>query len=317
MKVLALDIGGTNTRMAEIESGEKARVVKKKLIYTKSIKNLSKEIKSFSKLDTACVAIAAPITGKKAKLTNADLTIDSEQLKKDLKLKKIILVNDFFAVGHGIKNLEKKNIVVLHKGKKVKSGIKIATGPGTGLGTVYILNGEVLPCETGWTAVGIDGIDDYALIDFLKSKYSRPIYYEDVLSGRGLIDIYDHLEIKSNLNTNMEIRKQIKDEPVHKAKLLVKYSKKEKLCSMALGIFTKFYARFVRDCCLSPLSSEVFLVGGISGAIRPYLKKTFMEEFMKHSIYNNLLSRVEINLVLDEDIGLLGAGSIALDSKNL
>ena len=88
---------------------------------------------------------------------------------------------------------------------------------------------------------GIENIDDYALLDYLRSKYNDEVYYEDVISGRGLLDIYDHLEIKSNLEMNMKIRKLIKEEPVNKAKLITKYSSKDKLCDMTLRIFTKFY----------------------------------------------------------------------------
>jgi len=161
------------------------------------------------------------------------------------------------------------------------------------------------------TSLGIEDIDDYALLDFLKSKYPEQIYYEDIVSGRGLLNIYDHLEIKSNLKINMKIRKLIKKEPVHKAQVITKYSSKDKLCHMTLSIFTKFYARFVRDSALNLISSKVYLVGGISSAIKPYLKKYFVKEFLRHRSHKSLLKRVHVAVILNQDVGLIGSGAMA------
>ena len=80
---------------------------------------------------------------------------------------------------------------------------------------------------------------------------------------------------------------------------------------MTLRIFTKFYARFVRDSALNLISSEVYLVGGISEAIKPYLKKFFLKEFLKHRTYSSMLKKVKLSVILNEDVGLIGAGAVA------
>ncbi|MCM2325417.1 MAG: glucokinase [Candidatus Woesearchaeota archaeon] len=312
MEVLALDIGGTNTRIAVIDVDKKVSIKKKLFMPTRDVGNVSKIINMFDKkIQKACIGVAGPVTENRAKLTNANLVVDVEQLKKETKLKQIKIVNDFQAIGFGLDYMNKSDFKHLHPGNGFKTNIKMAIGAGTGLGKVHIIDGKLFACEPGWTTLGIEGIEDYALADYLMHKYNRPVYYEDVLSGRGLIDIYDYLEIKANLETNMKVRKEIKDEPVHKAKVLIKYSKKDKLCDMALNIFTRFYARFIRDSCLNILTSQVYIVGGISIAIQPYLKKHFLEEFTKHNIYNSLLKKVKIDLCLDENVGLIGAGAMA------
>ena len=90
-----------------------------------------------------------------------------------------------------------------------------------------------------------------------------------------------------NLQINFKIRKLIKEEPVYKAKIITEYSSKDKLCDMTLKIFTKFYARFVRDSALNLISSRVYLVGGISVAICPYLETFFIA--LRISGYNPYL----------------------------
>jgi glucokinase len=312
MPVLGLDIGGTHSRIALIEIKTRPVITKKKKVLTKDIKDLSKFINDFNTdAERACVGFAGPIFGNKAELTNADLSIDLRKLRKKTNLK-IDLINDFHAAGYGVPFLRKKDFLVLNKGSRMRSNVRMV-GPGTGLGKSYIIDNEAYPTEAGHTTLGVEDIEDYALLDYLKGKYSDTIYYEDVLSGRGLLDIYDHIEIKSNLEVNMKIRKLIRKEPVYKAKIITKYSKQDKLSDMTLRIFTKFYARFVRDSCLNLISSQVFLVGGISEAIRNYLKKDFIKEFTKHRKYSKLLKKIHVSVILNHDVGLIGAGALAGD----
>ncbi len=312
MEVIALDIGGTNTRIALVDINEKPVIKKEKIYVTRNVKNVESLIKKFNKnAENAGIGFAGPIMSHKAKLTNADLKIDARELKKKTGLKKIYLMNDFYANGVGSRFVEKKDEYVINKGRGFKNNVSIVVGAGTGLGKSIIIEDTVYPCEPGGTTLTIEDIDDYALFDYFKIKYRRIPIYEDVLSGNGLIDIYDHLEIKSNLKTNLKIRGLIKKEPYYKAQVITRYSSKDKLCDMTLQIFTKFYGRFIRDSCLNLLSSKVYLIGGISMAIKPYLKKYFMQEFLNNQRYQKLLKKVNISLIENMDIGLIGAAAVA------
>ncbi|MEM2138548.1 MAG: ROK family protein [Candidatus Woesearchaeota archaeon] len=322
MKVLALDIGGTNTRISFIEIKNKKPVITKLLKkFTNEINDLAAFINDFNKntCKECCVGFAGPVIGKKLRLTNANLEIDVDDLKRRTNLN-IIFINDFHAVGLGVKYLNEKEFLILNKGKGFNNNVEMVVGPGTGLGKSYIINNKVYPCEGGLTTLGIEDIQDYALLDYLKDKQdlknNSPVYYEDVISGDGLIDIYDHLEIKTNMKLNLKLRSLIKEEPVNKAKIISKYSSKDKLCDMTLHIFTKFYARFVRDSALNLISSKVYLVGGISEAISNYLEKYFMKEFLRHRKYSSLLKKINVSVVLNQDVGILGAGALAANLVN-
>ena len=310
--VVGLDVGGTKLRIASIEIKNKPIILNEKTIFTQKVKNLAPLIRNFNnKADAACVGFAGPIVGNKAKLTNAELSVNVKKLMKETKLKEITLINDFHAIGYGVPFLSKSDFLVLNKGQGFNNNVEMVVGPGTGLGKAYIIINKVYPCEGGLTTLGIEDIEDYALVDYLKHKYSGPVYFEDVISGRGLMDIYDHLEIISNLKINFKVRNLIKEEPVNKAKLITLYSSEDQLCDMTLRIFTKFYARFVRDSALNLISSKVYLVGGISAAIKPYLKKFFITEFLKHRKYTSLLKRVNVSVILEQNVGLIGCGAVA------
>ena len=72
-QVLALDIGGTNSRIALIEVTNKPVIKQKKAFLTKDVKNISSIINKFNKnIDTGCIGFAGPNTGNKAKITNAN-----------------------------------------------------------------------------------------------------------------------------------------------------------------------------------------------------------------------------------------------------
>jgi glucokinase len=313
-EVLALDIGGTNARIASIVIKDNKPIIRKqKVQFTKDVVSLAAYIKAFGhNSNDMCIGFAGPIMGNRAKLTNGTMNIDVSTLKKETKIENIRLINDFQANGYGLKYLTREDLLVINNGKGVPNNeVEMVVGPGTGLGKAYFMDGKVYPCEGGLTCVGIEDIDDYALVDYIRKKVDGQIYYEDLVSGRGLIDIYDYLEIKNNMELNMGLRRQIKEEPIHKAMLLVRHSSKDKLCDMTLRIFVEFYARFVRDSALNLISSKVYLVGGISEAIAPYLKKHFQKEFLNHRMYSGILKQIHVSVVLRQDLGLIGAGAVA------
>ena len=81
----------------------------------------------------------------------------------------------------------------------------------------------------------------------------------------------------------------------------------DELCDSTLVYFTKYFARFTRDSALHLIPSKIYLSGGISPIIKEYIKKYFMKEFIKHRKYSGLLKKINISVVLNTDVGLLGA----------
>src|SRR3989344_3445517 len=306
MEVLALDIGGTNARIGLLEAkGKKISLKEKRIFSTKNVYNIPKLINGFGKnAERACFAVAGPIAGKKAKLTNAVLTIDISKVKKETRLKHVALVNDFHANAAALPFLRKSDIFALNK-CSAKDGIKMVIGAGTGLGKSYVIDGKIFPSEGGHTIVGVEDIDEYALVDYIKKKIKGTVCYEDVLSGRGISEIYEYLEIKSNLTMNGRMHRLIQ-EADRKPEIITENYKKDKLSGLAVRLFVKFYARFARDSALNTLCSEIYLAGGIAKAIKDPMKEGFMKEFLNHRHYSSLLKKMKVALVMNPDIGLIG-----------
>ncbi len=334
--IISLDIGGTNTRIGLLEISQSQNkimiaVKKKKKYLTESIiKKLGKSnqtssitmfseavssiIKKFgkeSKAKTSNIAIgfAGPVSGKRPKLSNLGMALDIDLLREKTKASSVNIINDFSANAYGFPFIKKKDIFVLQKGiSKPNPKVIMLLGAGTGLGKSYIIDNRVYSCEPGWTLVGIKDIDDYALLDYFKGKLSRTPYYEDLVSASGLVNIYKYLEIKYNL-----AKKSIKSSP--DTKLIIKYGKKDKLAGISIARFMDFYSRFARDSCLGLIPDEVYLTGGLSAALKPFFEKYFLKGFLDNARHKALLKKIRISLVLNEDIGLLGAAAFAAGLK--
>ncbi|MBD3204170.1 ROK family protein [Candidatus Woesearchaeota archaeon] len=310
--VLSMDIGGTNCRIGIFKN---KRIIRKKYYPTKKIKNFSKKVSGYLKKNSkykikkAGIGFAGPIIGNIAELTNADLKINRKKLEKQLNLK-ITIINDFHALGYGISLLKKKDLFEISK-PKFKNDIKMVVGPGTGLGKAYIVHKLVFPGEGGQTLIGIEDIHDYALVDYLTKEFGKPVYYEDVLSGRGIINLYKHLAIKTSYKRNHKAGEKIKKKLLKSAEMVTKYSSKDELCDITLKEFTKYFARFTRDSALHLIPCRIYLSGGISPEIKKYIKKYFIKEFTKHRSYSDLLKKIGISVILNTDTGLLGAGFAA------
>ena len=289
-KVLALDIGGTNSRIALIEFNKnKYKFLDEKIYPTKNINKFEDIFSYFGhNAESACIGFAGPVTGNKAKLTNANLSIDVKRLKKKTGIKKISLINDFHANGYCINYLKKKDTLSLNKGS-LKNNVIMVIGPGTGLGKAYVINDIPYPCESGQTTLGIENEDEYKILKHLNKK-NKYVYYENVLSGKGISELYEFYSGKKNIDPR--IITDLKDKNAKKT----------------LSTFTKFFARFTRDSALSLISCEVYLMGGITTAIPDYLKREFMTEFLKHRNYTHLLKKIKVKAVLNKDAGLIGAG---------
>jgi glucokinase len=172
MDVLSLDIGGTNTRIALVEIDKYPIIKKEKSLLTKKVKSVSSLINSFNskKLEVAGIGFAGPIMSHKAKLTNADLSINSAEIKKNTSLKNIYLINDYYAIGVGSKFMKKSDLHVINQGSGFRNNVSMTIGAGTGLGKSLIIENKVYPCEPGGTTLTIENIDDYALFDFSKQN---------------------------------------------------------------------------------------------------------------------------------------------------
>ncbi len=274
-------------------------------------------------IDTLCLAVAGPVSFDRQKvfLTNAKYEVKADKILKDTYLKSVILMNDFEAVAYAVNLLDVENSEQIMKVKHVKVQGKqpiIAVGAGTGLGkSVMVYDDEKkiyvpIPCEAGHSDFPVHGESENDMRKFVQEKgeFDYPVRYEDFLSGRGLVNIYDYLTIKKGYSASDEIRSP---------KDISRLRDEDETCKEVFRIFVKFYARAIKNFVLGDLArGGVFIAGGIAANNKEiFTSEDFFEELYDNGKYVEILKQIPIYVMADYDLSLLGGALAAVKRQDL
>lgn len=257
----------------------------------------------------ACLAVAGPVENKKGyqivKMTNAELVIDTRVFKKETGLNKILITNDFDAISYAINVLKRNDFEILNRGKPAPNATRVVLGTGTGLGkNILYYNDKVnaylpIPSEGGHADLPLLTKEDLKMAEFIKriQGIETQLCYEDVLSGRGLENIYKYLSTTKYPKL-----------PIDLSAAEISATKSDNPCSReTFAWFIRFYARCARNFALDTLArGGVYLAGGIA-AKNPEVFSDFFEEFVKNEIYEHILRDMPVYLITNYDISLIGA----------
>ena len=328
--VLGGDIGGTNTNLGIF--GVKSKKPKLLALFhfdSKKIKGLhyavNEALEHVKKnygipLNTACFGVAGVLSSSKehAKITNARWDVSKKMLLEKTQLKKILLVNDFEAIGYGISILSKRDIMVIKRAQKVPKAPILVIGAGTGLGKAALIYNEnsksyaAIPSEAGHSDFAAQTADELALVNFIKKrkKISANISYEQVLSGQGLSNIYLFLRKSGEFKETKHTREI--DNGSFKPELISKYRGIDKTCKETFKIFKVIYARFAKNFALDCLAwGGVYIAGGIAPKNREIFDREFVKVFEQNYKVAGALRKTPVYLILNHNVGLLGVGLLA------
>ncbi len=347
--ILTADIGGTNTHIGIFSNNTnnylqlilqfdyKTKEIKNTANFAAIIKQKIKEQYNQEKLSFSTIVIAAagPIDHKKQEvlLTNHWLTINAKKLKNLLGTSKIYLLNDFEALGYSINLLQKEqerkkqkkkqtSIVQIKKGIQIEHKTIALLGAGTGLGkSIIIYNKQTktyipLASEGGHADFAVQNYFELQLADFIKKqKKQQLLCCEDLLSGKGLVNIYYFLCSKYKYILKPEqiaVKKEI-DNADDKPAAISKNKKTDFLCKETMKLFSKYYAITVRNFALETLPhSGIYIAGGIAQKNNELLNKDFITTFETQDTYKKLLRNIPIYLITNPTASLYGCAWYAI-----
>jgi glucokinase len=309
MQIVVADIGGTHARfaLAGLVEGGRPRLGEMRKYRTRDHAGLAGAWARFEKDSggalprAGALAVAAPIEGDVLTFMNSDWRLDRYGLKTELGLDKLHLLNDFGAVAHTISvTPDDEFVAIAGPGALPEAGITSVIGPGTGLG-VSILDrreGGVNIVETEAAHIGFCPLDpeEEELADFLAGRYGRASV-ERVVSGPGLIDIYDFLGGGDAPAANQ-------------AGLLwdAAIAGTDPLAARALSILVRAFGAAAGDIALAHGAMGVAITGGLANRIVPALKSpAFEARFTAKGRYRDRMHRTPVRLLTYEEPGLLGA----------
>ncbi|WP_018693753.1 glucokinase [Algicola sagamiensis] len=310
--VLIADVGGTNTRIAlrDAVTGEQV-----KLAYysTADFQRAEDLVESFIAQDRVGIhrvvfAVAGVIHQGAVRLTNCNFSIDESSFDRFVTDRtNVKLLNDFEANGYAIDILKDEDVHWLRKGE-IKSENQILVGPGTGLGVALRVFDEqqnlvIVPGEGGHLPAAARTKDEFELIQTCQqlTGISSSVPYEFLVSGQGLENLYESLSIlsgKHQKKTAAEVTSSLHTDAVAWESL-------------------RYFQRFLAAACQSftlatKATGGVWLCGGIlPRLLDDFDTSAFLAEFDLHHDHHEMLSQTPVGLVLNQDLGTLGAFAYA------
>ena len=340
--ILGADVGGTNTNIVV------AGVKDSKPVLLFSLDFKSKEINSIVPAinqtisygekkyriytDFACIGLAGIATTNQDifNLTNVNWTVNKNELIKKTALNNILFINDFQAIGYGYNLLDsnnQKDLLKIRVGKKQEHNYltKALIGAGTGLGKSILIYDKQFKIfvpilsEGGHEDFPVQNDLEKQLLNFIKEtrEISQPITYEEILSGRGIENIY--LYLKKNWEKESSIYTKEIDKSQDKANLISKYKENDELCRETFRLFTLFYARCAKNFVLDVMATGgLYITGGIAiKNIDIFKSKVFLDEFENAYRRSELLKKIPIYIVNNYDVSLYGACLADIHYTNL
>jgi glucokinase len=326
--ILAVDLGGTKILFnlsnelgeliteVELPSARFASFDEALSVFLSELPALSLPIIS------ACIAVAGPVMGNMATVTNLPWQLNADDLAKTFHISHVLFCNDFEAVGHGIAGLNEDDIYELQQGEPDTRFPRAIIGAGTGLGQAILFpdgdDWRVVPTEGGHSDFAPTTTTQMLLLEHLMERFGR-VSYEDVLSGSGLVRIYEFLRAYKQHDEPVALRNAMIDGDPAAAVSEFGLKQLDTVASDALAMFMDIYAGQAGNLALSVLSrGGLYIAGGIAAKNKErFTTGNFATEFNAKIKMKSLLQTIPIRLITQPKVGLIGAQMLALKNSGI
>jgi glucokinase len=267
-------------------------------------------------IEAACFGVAGPVFQNHSRTTNLPWVVDGPALSKQFDIRHVQLLNDLEAMAYGILLLRPDELVTLNVGTPPSHKQAIALiAAGTGLGeSILFWDGQryrPMPTEGGHTDFAPNSDQEIDLLRYVRSQYLH-VSYERLLSGPGLVAIYEYLrDARKNEPTWLAEKIKAGDAAAEIAEAGLKGQ--AEIAKQALDLFVSIYGAEAGNLALKTMSiNGVYLGGGIAPKLLTKLKDgTFMKAFTNKGRYKRLMGQIPVHVVMNQHTGLLGAAAMA------
>ena len=311
MFIIAADVGGTKTRMVSATVDEPDRVLHEERYQSAEFDGFETLLQNFmrdsglseTQLDTLSLALPGLVNGASAKLTNLPWTIEKQTLKDTFGFSHVFFMNDFQASVFGSRVLLEQDKIVLNKGLPDNSATMVSVGAGTGLGMAWFQNDVAYSTEGGH--IDFAPIDDrqIELLKFLLKRHEH-VSYERLLSGSGLVSLYEFFDGKRNEVT---------------AEWVNAHASQDESADKALSLFVQIYGAYVGNLALlyKPYGG-IYIAGGIAPKmVKRMQSPDFTNACFDKGRMRKQVEEIPVYLVTNERVGVMGAMSEAIKLKRV
>jgi glucokinase len=252
------------------------------------------------------IAIASAITGDRVAMTNHPWSFSIVALKARFAFERLEIINDFTAAALALPYLGPDDRTTVGAGVAVDGAPKGVLGPGSGLGVSGLIR-----CGSSWVPLTGEGGHatlapasdrESAAIDRMRRHFDH-VSAERVLSGPGLVNLYNTLASVDAVPSLGYTPAQITDHAIHHA---------DPLCVETVAMFCAMLGTIAGNLALTlGARGGVYIAGGIVPRLgRLFADSPFRERFEAKGRFKDYMAAIPTYVVTHRLPAFLGCAAL-------
>jgi glucokinase len=316
------DIGGTKTDLAVYAYDGSTRTPLVRQAYpTTHYTDLVPLVQKFAQAHGvaprhAVFAVAGPVVGGEARVTNVPWTLEEARLQGALALEGVTLLNDLVATAHAVPTLAADALLTLNPGEADPQGALAVIAPGTGLGEAFAIRvgDDYVACASEGGHADFAPADDRqgGLWRYIQEQYGH-VSIERVCSGSALPMVYDYMRSILYDAELPPVATALADS-TDRGPLIVQFAfdpeSPSPVCRAVVELFVDILAAEAGNLALKVLSTGgLYIGGGMPLRVLPLLQRPrFLESFVNKGRFAPLLTKMPVHVILRQ-VALEGAAA--------
>jgi len=326
--LLAFDLGGTKSRLGiyDLNGNANGRSTSVQAVYkNRKFSGIEEVITRFYDdygvaADDACIAVAGPVNGDTAELTNLPWRVSRKVLAQQFGFTEVLLLNDLTALAQSIPFLRTEELFTIKEGELLNDGTIAVIAPGTGLGQGYLVpSGDtyiVKGSEGGHSGFSPSCLEELEILRWMINR-KFDLSAEQVCAGPGIGMLYRYYEEQGQIEP-LDWVKEIIAESSDITPAVVSGATAVKNCPLCSKVVETYLRALGRES--ANLALKLYARGGvfIGGGVLLHLVgkvplKPFVQGFQHRTKVSELIEAIPVYGIKKEDALLLGAFKHSLD----
>jgi glucokinase len=264
-----------------------------------------------SSVKHAAIAIANPVIGNDVRMTNYHWQFSIEQMRQQLGLNNLVVVNDFTALAMALPGLSQHQRRQVGGGTAVTRSVIGLIGAGSGLGV-----SGLIPANDGWVALGTEGghasfsPHDEREVAILRYAWRthRHVSFERLVSASGIELIYRALADRSGSSDAQNLEAT---EITQRA-----LDNSDNICTETIDAFCGMLGTAAANLAVTQGAfGGIYLGGGIVPRLGDYFdRSSFRQRFEDKGRFSDYVKTIPTFVITAEDATSIGVSTI-LDSQ--
>ncbi len=323
--ILAADVGGSKTFVGLFEpTRPRPRQLDVREMRTLDFDGLPQLLHAAvgevgTRVQAVALGIAGPILDGVATMTNVPWRVSGAEITEVTGVGDVRLLNDLEAMAHGVTVLHDDELHTLQAGRPSPHGNAALIAAGTGLGEAILhrVDGRMrpVPSEAGHADFAARTDGELALVTALRARYGR-VDVERVVSGQGMINIARHTHGGSRCSVVGDLEAPGAAARVSEAGTPQRAPECPQ-CAAAVSLFVGAYGAEAGNLALRAVATAgIYVGGGIAPKLLEALQEGgFLAAFGAKAPMEELLAKMPVHVILNDQAGLIGAAVAALEPR--